>query len=122
MFCGQQSETLDHLLLACVFSKEVWVIVIGLLHLEMGLSASGMQVASCLEWWLLSRKLIPKGLQRGFGSLFLLVGWMLWKEGNSRTFGRQSSTSRQLLRKIIEEANIWVRASYKHVQSLIEAL
>lgn len=64
----------------------------------------------------------PERIAKRIGSLFLLVGWMLWKEGNSRTFGRQSSTSRQLLRKIIEEANIWVRASYKHVQSLIEAL
>ena len=36
IFCDQQSETLDHLLLACVFSKEVWVTVIRLLHLEMG--------------------------------------------------------------------------------------
>ena len=120
IICDQRSETLDHLLLACVFSKEVWVTVIGLLLLEMGLSASGMLVAwsgGCSQG---SRS--RKDCKEDLTALFLLVGWMLWKERNNRTFGRRSSTSGQLPHKIIKEANIWVRASYKHIQSLIEAL
>jgi hypothetical protein len=90
--------------------------VIRLLHLEMGF----VSVRDVVAWsggcsqgsWS-----IPKGLQRGFDSLFLLVGC-----GCYGTFGRQNSTSRQLLHKIIEEANILgackahsgsVRLSYK---------
>ena len=51
-------------------------------------------------WWSTSRKWLPKELRRGFDSLLLLVGWLLWKERNARTFNRVASSPVQLLESI----------------------
>jgi len=47
-------------------------------------------------WWSNSRKSVAKAIRRGFDSLFLLVGWLLWKKRNARTFNRVTSTATQL--------------------------
>jgi hypothetical protein len=48
-----------------------------------------------------SRKRLPKEIRRGFDSFFFIVGWLLWKERNTRTFNRVSSLPAQMM-EIIE--------------------
>jgi hypothetical protein len=84
IICDQEVETIDHILLGCYLCREVW---------EPWLAKLGVQgvVILCeeptMEWWIQSRKLVPKPARRGFDSLFFLIGWMIWKERNARTFG-----------------------------------
>jgi hypothetical protein len=67
--------------------------------------------------WLHGRASLPQPLRRSFDSLVLLVSWCLWKERNSRTFDRRSSTPTQLFTTILEEAGAWVGESvYPSVQ------
>lgn len=71
-----------------------------------------------MVWWTTSRKLLPKELRRGFDSLVLLAGWLLWKERNATTFNRVASTPAQLVAAIHLEAALWVAAGYRHLAVL----
>jgi len=76
-----------------------------------------------LPWWLRSRKRFDKHVRKGFDSLFFLVGWTLWKERNARTFnGTAASPEAFLARKILEEANDWCLAGFKHLMSMLALL
>jgi hypothetical protein len=46
-----------------------------------------------IHWWLHNRKLLPTTIRRGFDSLFFLIGWLLWKERNARTFNRDATSA-----------------------------
>jgi hypothetical protein len=48
-----------------------------------------------IRWWLHNRKLVPKVIRRGFDSLFFLIGWLLWKERNVRTFSGITTSALQ---------------------------
>lgn len=118
VLCLQSSETIDYLLVACVFSREVWY-----------RGASSVRVAASnpkFDWLLLwlvaasiARKRVPKVQRRGYDALVLLAGWMIWKERNARTFRAEAQTPSQLVLAIKEEATQWDLARYRHFRSLI---
>jgi hypothetical protein len=107
---------MDHLIIGCVYSREVWNILLSKLHLQ---DVVLVQEEKVLEWWLRSRKLVDKQVRKGFDSLFFLVGWTHWKERNARTFNRTSTGPASLALKIQEEANEWCLAGYKQLLSLL---
>lgn len=86
------SESMDHLLLGCVFSREIWSMILRRLHLD---SVINVHQENFFSWWLQAR---------GFDSLAFLVGWSIWKERIVTTFGGPSTQPMQLLEKIVEEA------------------
>jgi len=57
------------------------------------------------QWWLTARKQLPKLLRRGFDSLFFLVGWLIWKERNARTFNGVGRLAAELAALIQDEAS-----------------
>lgn len=75
-----------------------------------------------MQWWLRNRKLIPKPVRRGFDSLFFLIGRMLWKERNARTFNRIATPAPQLVQQIEVKLNDRCLAGYKHLVSLMSLL
>jgi hypothetical protein len=72
-----------------------------------------------MAWWTDSRKRLPKQIRRGFDSLFFNVGWNLWKERNARTFDRSSRQPADLLQAILDEAALWVAASFRAIGALL---
>jgi hypothetical protein len=58
------SETMDHILLQCYFSREVWHVWLDRLHLQ---EIVIINDEPALQWWLWTRKLIPKPIRRGNG-------------------------------------------------------
>lgn len=101
IMCDQEPETMDHILIGCSFSREVWHIWFARIWLQVPSADDG---EAALEWWLRSRKTVQKSLRRGFDSLIFLVGWMLWKERNSRTFNTVASMPGLLVLAMQEEA------------------
>jgi hypothetical protein len=69
--------------------------------------------APAIQWWLRSRKALPKLRRRGFDSLFFLIGWAIWKERNTRTFNGVSTSAARLGVQIQEEAEAWCLAGYR---------
>lgn len=113
--CHQAPETMDLLLAACVYMREVWA--------RLGATISLPQLAqgnpAAVDQWLAARKLIPKDLPRGYNALFLLVSWIIWKERNSHVFDRFATMPAWLLPKIREECDAWVTAGFRRIAPLI---
>ena len=76
--CDQGSETLDHLLVQCSFNRDVWHRLLNPLGLQ-SLVPSANEF-SFVDWWVTSRKRLPKDHNKAFDSFVLLVAWMIWKE------------------------------------------
>lgn len=119
VFCDQELETIHHLLLGCVFSREIWEACLGRLQLRHWVS---VHAEHTLLWWVSSRKQLPKPLRRGFDCLLFLIGWMLWKERNARTFNGKASSPVQLLRLILDEAVLWCASGFKQLRALLPTL
>jgi hypothetical protein len=110
--CDQVVETMDHIILGCVFNREVWASCLRrfLLH-----DLVVVEQVDIMLWWTSSR---PKEIRHGFDSLFLLIGWLLWKERNARTFNRIAAFPVQLLESIEQEVSMWCAAGYKRLGAL----
>jgi len=115
IICDQEVETIDHILLGCYFCRQVW---------EPWLAKLGVQgvVVLCeeptMEWWIRSRKLVPKLAHRGFDSLFFLISWMIWKERNARTFGGAAVSPNELQAKIQDEVQAWGLAGFRQLLAI----
>lgn len=57
ILCDQLPETMDHLLVGCVYSREVWGFILRKLHLQ---DVIVLQEEKAMESWLRNRKLIGK--------------------------------------------------------------
>ncbi|OEL13592.1 hypothetical protein BAE44_0025387, partial [Dichanthelium oligosanthes] len=92
--CCQHAESIDHLLLYCVYSREVWFTF---------LRRSGWQrltpspSGNLSTWWLRSRKLVAKARRKPFDSVCLLLTRQLWLERNNRVFRNASRVPGSLM-------------------------
>jgi len=107
---------MDHTLIGCCFSREVWSHWLRKLHLE-GIII--VQQEPTMQWWLSYRKLVPKILRHGFDSFFFLIGWLLWKERNVRTFSGIASSSVVLQNLVQHEIDEWCLAGHKQLSFLL---
>ena len=110
---------MDHIILGCVYSREVWSMLLTRLHLQEVVLVHEEDV---IVWWLRNRKLVAKQVRKGLDSLFFLVGWRLWKERNARTFNGVSTDAGGLASAILGEAEEWCLAGFKHLLSLLTLL
>lgn len=106
--CDQGSETTDHLLASCVFTRAC----VGLAQL----CPNGNSYL--VEWWQQARDLLPEPFRCGFNSLVLLVSWVVWKECNRRTFDNISRTLPDVLGLIREEDDSWIAAGFRSLVTL----
>jgi hypothetical protein len=73
--CSQEEERLDHLLLSCVYSRELWFLILA----RVGWSRIAPSATDAfVNWWLLSQKRIAKAHRKGFNSIIILVVRLLW--------------------------------------------
>ncbi len=103
-FCAQELETANHILIDCVFARQVWLRVLS----PPGWAALSPSRGSWLQdWWSSSRVCLPEYLHSGFDSLVLLVSWQLWKERNSRVFDSALASVTVVLESIRSEGQLW---------------
>jgi hypothetical protein len=114
--CDQEDETTDHLLLGCVFAREVWHRLLRKFRLPLQPPAAP---STLVDWWLSSRGLLPRALRRGFDSVVLLVAWSVWKERNRRTFEGLHSSALEVVRSIVEEGQLWVSAGFRALEVIV---
>jgi hypothetical protein len=114
--CQQASETLDHIVLGCVFSQEVWNRLFSRLHLQDLAAGSDLDL---FVWWSRARLRVPRMSRKGFNSLVAQTCWSLWKERNTRTFRGEASLAADLVTSISQEAELWVRSGFACLSSLL---
>jgi hypothetical protein len=115
IICDQAVETMDHIILGYVFSREVWASCMRRFRPQ---DQVLVQESDIMQWWTDSRRCLPKSIRRGFDSLFFLVGWTLWKERNARTFNGTPRSVAQLLQVIEDEITMWTTAGCRHLGAL----
>jgi len=115
IMCLQASETLDHILLGCVLSRQVWIILLSKLGLTAVATHGGVDT---FRWWAWARRRVHRSSRKGFDSLIMLTCWVLWKERNAWTFMNEAKDARELCLEIRQEADLWLRAGYSTLSSL----
>jgi hypothetical protein len=85
-FCDQEEETIEHILLSCVFSREVRYMLLSAFNGRLQQVAPGLQDKVFQNWWKLVEVQVPP-IQRiqhpGFS-----CAWMLWKHRNTCVFDK----------------------------------
>jgi hypothetical protein len=81
--CLQEEDELSHILMGCVYARQVWWSCFHRLHIQVGIPS---QTDALQSWWLRSRRGLPRKDRRGFDSFVILVCWRLWNQHNARLF------------------------------------
>lgn len=107
--CLQDEDNAEHILVHCVYAREVWHTCFDTLQLS-------VTTPSCndtfVDWWLSSRTGFHGKERRGFDTFIIGAAWSLWKQRNARVFNRpdQQKGPSELARGILEEILEWKRA------------
>lgn len=103
--CDQLPETVDHLLVACVFTRTVWHKVWtawGKPEWTPGADDRLVSWSSTLHH--------DEQSSKDLHSVLLLVMWETWKHRNSIVFDGATLSESRLLRRIVEEGKAWCMA------------
>ena len=118
--CSQSSETIDHLLVACPFSREIWYRLLRTVGWEV--VAHTAHEHTLADWWVAARKRIQKEVRGSFDSLVVLTCWILWKERNNRTFDRCVKTIDEVLVWVVDEILFWIQAGHRRLECCLSSL
>ena len=90
-FCDQEEDSVDHILLRCVFARQVWHCCF--LRASINIMLVPTTNDSIISWWMETRKKMLKENRKGFDSLIMIVCWHLWKHRNGMVFGPRREVS-----------------------------
>jgi len=83
--CDQEEETINHLLVSCVLSRQFWF---ELLHkFELQILAPQLVEPSFEVWWCRSNEIVADQDRQGLDSLTILGAWSLWNHWNRSLMG-----------------------------------
>jgi hypothetical protein len=111
------ARTLDHLLLACVFSREVWFHVLCRCGWELHTPTADDLFA---HWWLRVRKLIPKARRKSFNCLVLVVAWTIWLEPNADVFRSETASLARVVACVWDRCELWCRTKLVDRSQLVQ--
>jgi hypothetical protein len=114
--CDQQPESIDHIIVDCSYSKQVWWCI-------RSAPRETHQLAPCnsiLDWWNVWRQQWTGQHRNGADSIFALVAWELWKERNARCFHGASTQVPNMLNHIKHEAESWVQTDARNLGCLLQ--
>ena len=80
--CDQVEETLDHLLIACVFSSQFWFNLLQSLGLQA--LAPGLDDEIFDDWWDNLSSRLSGQIRKGANSLVIFGTWNMWNHRNCR--------------------------------------
>jgi hypothetical protein len=75
--CDQEDETLDHLLVSCVFTRDFWFQLLRRFNLQVLAPQPGL--SSFMSWWEEASCSVNGPIRKGLNSLIALGGWIIWK-------------------------------------------
>ena len=114
--CDQQEETIHHLLVGCVFSRDFWFSL--LLHFGFASLAPQPTDQSFDEWWRKVDNSASGDLRKGLNSLVILGAWSIWRHRNERVFNGAAPNVNMVLALAREEAHWWSLAGAKGISLL----
>jgi hypothetical protein len=105
MFCDQEKESIDHLLVRCVFARHFWYCLLQ----RVGLAALAPQPAepSFFDWWQRMSSSVSRITVKGLTSVLILGAWTLWRHRNACLFDGASPSLSAALVMASEELWFW---------------
>lgn len=85
-FCDQDPESIDHLLVGCVFAREFWCRLLGQVNLQ-GLAPQPGE-GKAMEWWRRMSEQVQGIAEKGLNSLIILGFWTIWNHRNGCVFDK----------------------------------
>jgi hypothetical protein len=103
--CDQDDETINHLLVCCVFAREFWFLLLR----QVGLHALSPQPSenSFLDWWERASSATSELVRQGVNSLIILGAWVLWNHRNRCVFDGSATSVAGALILAGEERRLW---------------
>ena len=120
LLCNQEEETVNHLLLHCMFARQVWFIV---LH-GLGLQALAPQSVENPfdDWWENVNSRVDGQVKKGLNSIIIMVAWSLWNHDNRCVFDGVQPNLREDLSSIREELHLWGFAGARGLTHILAQL
>jgi hypothetical protein len=118
--CDQERETIDHLLVTCVFSRECWFLLLRQFRLHV--LAPQPSNINFMEWWHEANEAIQGPFRDGLNSLTMLGAWVLWNHRNKCIFDGLSPNIANFLIQVGDERRLWEIAGAKGLSSLAISL
>ncbi|WVZ69533.1 hypothetical protein U9M48_018306 [Paspalum notatum var. saurae] len=115
--CDKSDETIQHLLISCVFAREVWTAILSKLGLAFIAPQPGCTGFTC--WWRQSVKRVGKDMRKGLNSLIILVAWQIWKHRNSCVFEGTRPCVQSVVLAVVEEGRAWCLAGASALHDLL---
>jgi hypothetical protein len=115
--CDQDEETINHLLLSCVFSRQIWFIVLQRLGLQS--LAPQSDVHSFEDWWDQVSTRVAVHAKQGLNSVIILVAWSLWNHRNRCVFDGRQPDLNGLLSSIRDDMYMWELAGARGISHLL---
>jgi hypothetical protein len=116
LLCDQVDETIHHIMVGCVFSRELWFQMLSLVGLQGCTPEPGEEKFQ--EWWRTIELKVPKQAHAGFNSLLSLILWSLWKHRNACVFDSISPAVTGIIIDIRRETILWCMVGAKGLSSL----
>lgn len=120
MLCDQEPETINHLLVSCVFSRIFWYFHLRLLGLEQLCPQPGEN--SFDDWCRRSADAMQDQVRKGANSLVILGSWTLWKHRNHCVFDGASPYLGAALTTAQQDASLWSLAGTSGINFLTAPL
>jgi hypothetical protein len=113
--CDQEAETINHLLVKCVFAKQFWFDFLNSVGLR---DLYPAHEESFESRWKSSSSRASDIVRKGFNSLVILGAWTIWKHRNRCVFDGCNPSLVTALRMAREEAVLWSMTGAKALSFL----
>jgi hypothetical protein len=114
--CDQDVETINHILVSCVFAREVWSLVLNRIIPAVRPPRIDSHFNS---WWCRASATLPKDERKGFNSLVVLVVWELWKHRNACVFQGSRPAVQSVVQAVMAEGHLWCLAGAAALRGLV---
>ena len=115
--CDQVGETIDHLLVSCVFTRQLWFSILQMF----GLQAVAPQLNDqfFIDWWAGASSRFSGHVRKGLNSIIILGAWLVWKHRNYCVFDGGSPDLSRVISSFREAAQQWFVAGAQGVSYLL---
>lgn len=103
--CDQGEEDIQHLLVGCVFARQIWfhlLQLVGLAHLAPQPEGTSFDCR-----WEKIDQIGVGDLKKGINTLIILGSWSLWRHRNDCVFNNAAPSLAAVLIMIKDEAQLW---------------
>jgi hypothetical protein len=114
--CDQAEETINHILVTCVCSRQVWCFVLQ----QLGYYNFARQDTTRFAcWWSRTVRGLPASEKKGLNSFIILVAWEICKHRNNCVFNGTTPSMDDVLQAIASEGALWCLAGASKLRDLL---